>query len=125
MGSLNKWVASLCASAVILLAQVVVSQWMWMSHMSSEMSVSNEARRIANEQIQDLMMQLENVKNERLMVGTQQFVAGVVAATQKPDYYTEIWHDGYDRGVAVQTYAAEMDKQAAYTKNKDIKDEER
>lgn len=118
MGNLNKWVAAFCVSVVVVCMQVIVSQWMWIGHLRMQLDLSSDARRLANDQIQDLMVQLDTARSENLAVGTRQFTAGIMAAIQKPDQYTEVWHDGYDRGVAVQTYAYETEKRdAAYTKD--------
>lgn len=117
MQSLNKWLVSLCFSVVILLTQVIVTQYMVISGMRTELNFARAAHRLASDQIADLTYQVECVRNERDTHNTQEFIAGVVAAIERRDEYTAVWHDGYSRGTAVQQYAAELDakKTAAYT----------
>ena len=112
----NKWILSAAASTAVILAQVIVTQWMWISNLSAQASINAEARSIAADQIQDLMMQIENLRSQQETVAVQQFVAGAVAAYHSPDRFSQVWHDGYDRGAAVQKYAAETEKKTAYTK---------
>lgn len=107
---LNKWVVSICVSVVILLVQVIVAQGVWISHLYSKTDLLLTGQDIARDQIQDLSQQLETARAISQTAGVQQFVAGVNAVTQNPGYYSEVWHDGYNRGTAVQQYAAELDK---------------
>lgn len=115
MNGINKWVVSICFSVVIVLSQVIITQWTWINHLKQQVDLVNQAKRIEGDLVQDLMMQLSNAKSENLTIGSQQFVAGVMAATQNPDRYNEIWHAGYDRGVNVQRYAANAEKESSYT----------
>lgn len=117
MQGLNKWVVSICFSVVILLAQVIVTQYMVISGLQTELRFAQSAHRLAADQITDLTYQVDRAREELTAQNTQQFIAGVVTAIDRRDDYTAIWHDGYSRGTAVQQYAAELDakKTAAYT----------
>lgn len=115
MSSVNKWILSVCFSVVIVLSQVIITQWTWISHLKQQMDLVNQAKKIEGDMIQDLMMQLSNAKSENLTIGSQQFIAGVMAATKNPDRYNEIWHAGYDQGIDVQRYAASAEKESSYT----------
>lgn len=117
MQSLNKWLVSICVSVVIILAQVIVTQYSVISGLQTELFFIKSAHRLATDQIADVSYQLMCARNERDTQSMQQFVAGVVATIDKKDDYSAIWHDGYNRGTAVQQYAAELDskKTAAYT----------
>lgn len=120
MQSLNKWLVSICFSVVIILAQVIVTQYMCISGLRTELSFVKSAHKLAVDQINDVTYQLERVRDERDTQGTQQFIAGIVAAIDRRDDYSAIWHDGYARGTSVQQYAAELDskKTAVYTDEK-------
>jgi hypothetical protein len=116
---MNKWVLSFCASIVILLAQVIVTQWTWIEHLKQQVELVNQAKNIESDQVRDLMMQLSSAKSDASAAGTQHFVSGVMAAIQSPDHYSEIWHAGYDRGSDVENYIATLDKGKVYTKGKE------
>lgn len=117
MQGLNKWLVSICLSVVIVLAQIIVAQYMVVSGLRTELRFAQAAHRLTADQIADLTYQVECARNELNTQNTQQFIAGVVAAIDRRDEYTAIWHDGYSRGSEVQQYAAELDakKTAAYT----------
>ena len=83
------------------------------------MEIVSQAKNIESDQVLDLMMQLSSAKSEAAAAGTQHFVSGVMAAIQSPDHYSEIWHNGYDRGTEVENYIASLDKEKTYTKRKD------
>jgi hypothetical protein len=118
--NLNRWVAAICVSVVILLMQVIVTQYSMISELNNELRLVHVANRLEHEQMTDLTYELERVRSESTAVGLQQFVAGIVSAVDHKDQYTEVWHDGYNRGAAVAQYAAKLDaeqekKNTAYT----------
>lgn len=118
MKEINKWMFSVCFSIVVVLSQVIVTQWMWINHLNRQVDLVSHAKDIESDMVQDLMMQLSNVKSENLTIGSQQFVAGVVAAIQTPDHFNEIWHAGYDRGMETMKYAEDAEKRSSYTNKK-------
>jgi hypothetical protein len=105
-------------SVVLMLAQVALSQYLELSRLRTADSVNNSATRISDEQIRDLMYELQQARITEEAEKTRWFVAGVVAATSRPDYYNEIWHAGYDRGQAVQAQANALDKSTVFTTDK-------
>jgi len=113
---MNKWVLSFCASIVIVLVQVIVTQWTWIEHLKQQVELVSKAKDIESDQVLDLMIQLSSAKSETASAGTQHFVSGVMAAIQSPDHYSEVWHAGYDRGSEVEDYIASLDKEKTYTK---------
>lgn len=64
-----------------------------------------QARKIEHDEVRDLMYMLQDEKGRSESVATTSFVAGVVDTLNRPEYYQEIWHSGYDRGTEVQKYA--------------------
>jgi hypothetical protein len=113
---LNKWLAAICVSVVVVLVQVIVAQGVWIAHLHSKTDLLLTGQDIARDQIQDLSQQLEAARSTSQTVGVQQFVAGVNAATQNPGYYSEVWHDGYNRGTTVQQYVYEQEqRETEYT----------
>jgi len=113
--NVNKWILSACFCVLFVLSQVIVTQWAWINHLRRQVDIFNQANRIEENMVQDIMMQLTNAKYENSTVGSQQFVAGVLAAIQDPDRYNEIWHAGYERGTDVQRYDSKFKKESAYT----------
>lgn len=81
--------------------------------------VHETTNKIASDQIADLTYQLYQAKMAAEFSSVKDFVAGATDALRRDETYTEIWHNGYDRGVAVEAYArAEEEKAKAYTVNK-------
>lgn len=95
--------------ALVFSVQIIIFQFMIISRLKDEIRIAEKAKDIETDQSQDLMYQLSQMKAEMEASGTRQFVTGVVSAIAKPDLYTEIWHNGYDRGVATTQYANNLD----------------
>ena len=98
----------LSIATLIFAAQIIIFQFIVISRLRDEVRIAEKAKNIETDQSQDLMYQLTQMKAELEAIGTRQFVAGVVTSVTKPDFYTEIWHDGYDRGVNVTQYAESL-----------------
>lgn len=98
----------LSIAALIFSLQIIIFQFIVISRLRDEVRIAEKAKNIETDQSQDLMYQLTQMKAELEAIGTRQFVAGVVAYVTKPDFYTQIWHDGYDRGVNVTQYAESL-----------------
>jgi hypothetical protein len=103
---------------LFLVGQICVNQYCALSRNSEEIRICRAAMKIADEQIRDLTYELQNSRIDEGAIQTRWFVAGIAAAMNRPDSYAEIWHDGYDRGVAVQQAAHEAEKTAAFTAGK-------
>lgn len=121
MQSLNKWLVSICVSVVIVLAQIIVTQYSIISSQRAELSFVRTNGKIASDQIADMMYELSKLRAELETKATHNFIAGVAAAIERRDEFNAIWHEGYDRGAATQQYVNELDrsgKTAAYTDDK-------
>lgn len=121
MQSLHKWIVSICISVVVLLAQVIITQYSIITSLRTEISFAKASHRLSSDQVSDMMYELSKVRSELEGIATQNFVAGVTAAIERRDEFQAVWHNGYDRGVAVQQYAAQVseeNKTAAYTEEK-------
>lgn len=119
--SLNKWVASICVSVVIVLAQIIVTQSGVIAGLRTELDIARAGSRLAADQIADMTYELSKLRDEREMTATQNFVAGVTALITRHNDYEAVWHSGYDRGVEVQQYVNTLDadgKTKAYTDEK-------
>jgi hypothetical protein len=103
---------------VFAIFQFAIFQNYEINRLHQEIRLAQQAKQIDSDQIRDLMYTLTNSKMEQESIGNRQFVAGVVEAVTKPDHYSEIWHNGYDRGTAIQQYADSLDKKVTLTGNK-------
>jgi hypothetical protein len=104
----NPWMVATAAISFLSL-QIIIFQLFAINRLHEEIRISEKAKSIENDQSQELMYQLTQMKAEMEAAGTRQFVAGVVEAVSKPDHFTEIWHNGYDRGAATTQYADSLD----------------
>lgn len=57
---------------------------------------------IYDDQVRELANNLQTALAEKNFAKTEGFVSGVADAQQRPDHYSQIWHNGYDRGTSVQ-----------------------
>jgi len=78
-----------------------------------ELRISEKSKDLADDQINDLEYALSNLRNEKDTVATRSFVAGIVEVLgkDKKEYLNAVWHDGYDRGASVSSYAIEKEKE--------------
>jgi hypothetical protein len=98
-----------------LLGQVTV--------LRDQLRIVEASNRIANDQIGELTYQLLQKNTEDKFANMREFVSGAVDSLRRPEYYSEVWHAGYDRGVVVEQYARKLDIQDAegktYTKSQE------
>lgn len=73
-------------------------------------SLIDQARKIDNDQIRDLMHELRATHQITEAEKTRYFVLGALDHMHQPEHYSEIWHDGYNRGTEVQKMANEAIK---------------
>jgi hypothetical protein len=110
-------VITCCLSLVLL--QITINSWFDANRLRDELRITKEAMKIADDQIRDITYELQQARVADEADHTRWFVAGVVSAAERPEYYNEIWHAGYDRGSAVQAAANELEKKsAAFTTDK-------
>lgn len=76
-----------------------------LTSLKERLHVSEMSNRIASDQISDLQYQLTNLQNQSEFHEAKGFVSGAIDSLKRPDYYSQIWHDGYDRGEQNEKYA--------------------
>lgn len=127
MKNLNPWIVSVAIAFFSL--QVMFAMYFEISRLNFRLELAEKSKSIATDQIDELMYIVTNLRTEKESTGTQSFVAGVVEAVEKKDYYNAIWHDGYNRGGAVAQYASEIipvsPKNNETTKNEKAKEKVR
>ena len=63
--------------------------------------------KINQDQVVELMNKLRDIQIEKETTKSSGYVAGVLDTLQRPDHYSAIWHNGYDRGTDVQQQMAQ------------------
>jgi len=104
-----------------LFCQIIVAQYIESQSLRRELRIAERALNIEAAQVADLTYQLQQSRIDQSAEATQNFVSGVISAVDERDRYNEIWHAGYDRGVAVQQYVNSLDttEQSIYTQKND------
>lgn len=103
------WLFGVLTFAAALGCQIIVAQYIEAQSLRRELRLTERALNIEAAQVADLMYQLQQSRVDQSAAATQNFVTGVVSAVEERDRYNEIWHAGYDRGVAVQQYVNSLD----------------
>ena len=104
----RKWLIVLAVVA-FLEGQLLLLQYQRNNVLQSEMSLTQQARRIDADELREVLYHLTQAKADQQASEIKNFVAGVAAAVSNPEKYQEVWHAGYDRGSAVQQYATQLD----------------
>lgn len=90
--------------------------------LEQRVELGNKACEIADNQIRDLMYENQKVAQEKESSKTISYVAGAIdASVQRPDYYREIWHRGYDQGSEVKQELAESEEKQLEKEKKNTK----
>jgi hypothetical protein len=98
-----------------LAMQIFVAQLVEIMSLRRELRIAQQACHIETQQSEDLAQQLSQLKAENLAIGTRQYIAGVIDTFSRPEKYSAIWHNGYDRGMATQQYADQLMGSSEYT----------
>lgn len=94
-----KWVA-LCAATLV--CHYGIHQHNQIKSLQLQVQLSDKARDIESDEVRDLMYALQASRTESESKATQGYVAGLIEFQSKPEHYTGVWHDGYDRGTEVE-----------------------
>lgn len=108
--------------AVAAIGQIALTQHNLITMLKQEISLLERENNIEKEEIRDLLFQLSQNNAEKEAIGVKHYVSGVVDTINKPDYFREIWHSGYDRGSANQQYV-DQSKEQTYVDLKEKEDE--
>lgn len=85
-----------------LVAQIFLLQQFRINNLSERLIISEKSKEIEKDQSSDLAYQLYQLKMQNQYESMKDFVAGVGSVIKNPSHFEQIWHDGYDRGVATQ-----------------------
>lgn len=106
-----------------LATQIFMLQRSQILTLQTELAFATRAHAIDRDQIADISYQLLQLKNQQETDNIRQYVAGAAAVLNKPEYYEQIWHAGYDRGTAVQQYTQNAETQPVRTSVKQSKND--
>lgn len=90
---------------ITVLCHLLVNQYNQINTLKQEINILDKSDNLEKDQIRDLLFQISQNNLEKEAIGVKNYVAGVVDAIDRPDYYKQIWHSGYDRGVSNQKYS--------------------
>jgi dihydroorotase len=93
--------------------QIVFAMYLEISRLNFKLSIYEKEKNITNDQIEELMYVVNNLKIEKENIATKSFIAGVVETIKDNAHYDAIWHDGYNSGGAVLEYTSEMNEAKA------------
>lgn len=79
--------------------QLGIYQWTEVQSLRREIRLLQQAKDILEDQAGDLALTVARLTSESESMATRQFVLGAMAAGKNPDYYSGVWHDGYNRGM--------------------------
>lgn len=100
---MSKTLATYIIVAIVTLAgHYALNAQRHMTHSEFLLKAAEQKEKIQTDQIRELIADLQNAKQKNDSMRTEGYVAGVSDAVNKPDHYMAIWHNGYDRGTAVQ-----------------------
>lgn len=116
------FVAGSFAVVALAIGQIALTQHNLITMLRQEISLLEKENNIEKEEIRDLLFQLAQNSLEKEAIGVKHYVSGVVDTINKPDYFREIWHSGYDRGSANQQYVNQS-KEQTYVDLKEKEDE--
>jgi hypothetical protein len=92
-----------CGIAIVtLFGHYVLNSQRHLSNMEFLLKASSAKENIQDDQIRELISDLQQAHQQNESVKTEGYIAGVSDVINKPDHYMAIWHQGYDRGSAVQ-----------------------
>lgn len=94
--------AYIVVTVVTIVAHYGINLHNRVHQMEMLVKLNGERERIQNDQIQELISLVHNNNQKVESAKTEGYVAGVIDATNRPDHYQAVWHNGYDRGTEVQ-----------------------
>jgi hypothetical protein len=103
--NISPWIITI--ATVVICSQIITSQYTEIVSLRREIRLSETARNLSDDQIQELMYITMRLNSEKESSNTQQYVLGAVEAAKNPEKFNQIWHDGYNRGIATIQYAKE------------------
>jgi len=66
------------------------------------LKAADQKEKIQDDQVRELVSSLQQANQRNESMKTEGYVAGAMDVIDRPDHYSTIWHEGYNRGSAVQ-----------------------
>lgn len=92
----------------IVSAQAAMFLYMENSVLRRENVICHDSSDLLRDQISELNVAVSRLTTERDFVATKNFVLGATQAIAQPQRFSDIWHDGYNRGLGQTMYASEI-----------------
>ncbi len=106
----KSWV--IFAIIALIFGQVLYYQNNQISVLKEIVKLNEKSEKIDQDQIRDLIYFSQEEQNKNEEIATRNYVAGVIDCINRRDYYTEIWHEGFDRGMQNKRLIEEAEKSA-------------
>lgn len=91
----------------VAIATLIGHYGLWTQRKISDMefllNAADQKEKIQDDQVNELIASLQQANRTNDSYKTEGYVAGMLDVINKPDHYMQVWHNGYDRGAAVQT----------------------
>lgn len=104
----KSWV--IFAIIVLIFGQILYYQNNQISVLREIVKLNEKSEKIDQDQIRDLIYTYQEEQNKNEEIATRNYVAGVVDCINRRDYYTEIWHEGFDSGMQNKRLIEEAEK---------------
>lgn len=108
----NKFWIVLAVVCVSIFGQIIYSQNNQINTLKEIVQLNEKALKIDQDQIRDLIYLSQEEKNKSEEVATRNYVAGIIDCMNRRDYYTEVWHEGFDRGMQNKLMIEDAEKAA-------------
>ena len=72
-----------------------------------QLNIAQQKEKIDNDQIRDLLYQTKDQEREKDSAKAQGYLAGIMEGIIRKDYWSQVWHEGYNRGSEVREQIAE------------------
>lgn len=106
----KSWV--IFAVVALIFGQVLYYQNNQINVLREIVKLNEKSEKIDQDQIRDLIYVSQEEQNKNEEIATRNYVAGVIDCINRRDYYTEIWHEGFDRGMQNKRLIEEAEKSA-------------
>jgi len=81
------------------------------SYLRKENRICHSAGNLLRDQISELNSSVSRLSLERDYVATKNYVLGATQALNNPERFSDLWHDGYNRGLDQTQYAKEHNEE--------------
>ena len=99
-----------------LMLQIVVAQSIENTSLKREIRILQKSNDIDHAQLSEVLYNLQRLQIEKEFAANRSYIEGVVAtisSDERKEVYTQLWHNGYDRGTTNQQYLTQSEKDSS------------